>query len=359
MHIRLSAVLLTCLLIASIFTFFDFAEATTETRYFRSDSATVNGLNCRKLLTSQSGSAFNDTKSNIDPEYEIQRMYLGSRVWKRTSAGVETEITSGTPIGLVYRASIGTGLQTATWACPQTTIVITDSIVIRVYYSPWDSANGFWGWNLINTTAIWQTAQLGTTILNSATWTFQYYTFLSIVPSPKRWTLSFLGDTATYDSKITGFTYGEAPSGTWHSIIWAFNLTGRRWNSVSWFVLLNARQWSHIPWFFILNARQWNSVAWSFLLNARTWNSIVWNVLLNTSTWRSIIWSFILNTQGWHSLIWVFRLNPFAIYRAFPFMWILTAFVAMVSLLFFPLVRTRLKNGKELIEEEEEWEDSD
>jgi hypothetical protein len=40
-------------------------------------------------------------------------------------------------------------------------------------------------------------------------------------------------------------------------------------------------------------------------------------------------------------------------------MWILTAFVAMVSLLFFPLVRTRLKNGKELIEEEEEWEDSD
>jgi hypothetical protein len=139
--------------------------------------------------------------------------------------------------------------------------------------------------------------------------------------------------------------YTITAAGSWHSIIWAFNLTGRQWN--------------HVSWFFILNTRQWNSVSWSFLLNARIWNSIIWNVLLNTSTWRSITWNFILNTQGWHSLIWVFRLNPFAIYRAFPFMWILTGFVAMTSLLLFPLARTRLKNRKELIEEEEEWEDSD
>jgi len=60
-----------------------------ETRYFRSDTQTVNGLTAYILGTAESSSL---------KELEIQSdktVYIGIRVWKRNSAGSETEITSG------------------------------------------------------------------------------------------------------------------------------------------------------------------------------------------------------------------------------------------------------------------------
>lgn len=457
---------------AGLFKFFydcsqfpSYLQDPTETRYMLKASWTQNGLTVKKLSLSSPSDTYQTMVKSAGRA--VSNASWGIRVWNRTIASVETEMTSGTPVALVNRtANGGYSAQSNTWACPAANwLQASNCSLVTQWFCTFDN-NGTW-YNLQNST----TEGLGSSFLNASLWTITYYTRLisketpvlaqaglaydgiedSLQYYPTRianivyvsadyqapyyynvilnentlasgynqlwcnwteigsvkstlskyrsghnnsgtfiysiWMLASFGvttenlTTTVLNNNTVGNIiavkwecndtsgnlndtmpyqyYTITAAGSWHSLIWTFNLTGRRWNSVSWFVLLNARQWYHIPWFFILNARQWNNISWSFLLNARSWNSIVWNVLLNSSTWRSITWSFILNTQGWHSLIWVFRLNPFAIYRAFPFVWILTGFVAIVSLLFFPLVRTRLKNGKELIEEEEEWEDSD
>jgi len=180
--------------------------ATVDTRYFRDDEWTVNGLTAEKLTTSQSttGQSANATKSN-SYDYVV---YAGIRVWKRVSGGSETEITSGTPVAQVSRSSNGGGIQSATWNCPQTALTSTDAIVVRVYIKV-DVDD----WVLCED---WITEQLGASQLDSATWTVYYYTVRDTYStgsseSEVYWTrIYFWWGTSTYNSRIENFSWTPA-----------------------------------------------------------------------------------------------------------------------------------------------------
>lgn len=139
-----------------------------ETRFFRSDQQTINGLTAFVLGISQS--------SVSDDFYcdDFLPFYWGIRVWKRASSGVETEITTGVPVAQVSRTDYGSGIQSNTWNCPQVALNSTDAIVIRVYVKSLDidwRNNGDDG--LI---AVWVSEQLGASKLDAAVWTVYYYT---------------------------------------------------------------------------------------------------------------------------------------------------------------------------------------
>ncbi|MCK5038385.1 MAG: FG-GAP repeat protein, partial [Thermoplasmata archaeon] len=135
------------------------SSSTTEIRYMRSDSATVNGLTADSLSTTQSTTAQTTTLTSTTI------IYAGIRVWKRDSGGTETEITSGTAVAIASATS--TAIVSGTWSCPQTALAATDSIVVRWYA---DGATP--PTNLIQD---FTTEQLGATQLDANTWTVYYY----------------------------------------------------------------------------------------------------------------------------------------------------------------------------------------
>jgi hypothetical protein len=70
-----------------------FTEIHTEERYFGHHTHTVNGLTAIRLIVGPDNSRRVAVKEGVvDGQITVQ---WGIRVWKRSSAGVETEITSG------------------------------------------------------------------------------------------------------------------------------------------------------------------------------------------------------------------------------------------------------------------------
>lgn len=166
----------------------------SETRYFRSDSTTVNGLNCQKLLTSRSGVAGEIIMSSYDGNQTIMQ-YVGVRYWKRTSGGVETEIDPSAVKGIGSRST--SGIATATNTPTQTSLNATDSIVVRVYGGDTNPPT-----TLLDT---WQTEQLNDTQLDAVLWTLSYYIRRAYTGGITTYRFSF--DTTTYDSKIANFSH--------------------------------------------------------------------------------------------------------------------------------------------------------
>jgi len=168
-----------------------------EIRYMRGDTHTVNGLLAYKLLTTQSAIAREVTFSSM---HDLAGTW-GIRVWKRTSAGVETEITAGTPVATVSRTTDGYGMQSNTWTCPLTAMNPTDAIVVRVY-TECD------GWKL---TATFITEQLGADTLDNALWRVYYYTKRYTNLMTGRYYYTFYWGINTrplpYDSRMTNFTW--------------------------------------------------------------------------------------------------------------------------------------------------------
>ena len=163
----------------------------TQTRYLTNDSITNNGLSCRYLSTSQSSAAgSNGIVYGVGTAYQV-----GIRVWKRSSGGTETEITSGTPVAQVSRSVAGEGIQSATWNCQETALDEGDSIVVRVYHKFSNQET----WTEANT---WQTEDLPGDKLNAITWTIYYYT--RYVDLTSGW---FHYGSSTYNSRIENFQY--------------------------------------------------------------------------------------------------------------------------------------------------------
>ena len=294
---RLSVLLVVCFLILALI---PEALATTETRYFRSDTATVNGLTTEILGTSNSATFGNRTLLINDAEASATRYYWGHRTYYRTSGGVETEITSGVS-NLFYRSSIGVGWQNVNWSCPQTSISSTDSIVVKVYASLWSSAEGY-AWTLLDT---WQTGQLGTTIINANPWNFTVWTYLAITTGPpKKWTGAIYFGNSTYDSRILGFKYGEITK-SWHSLTWTSTLNTRTWRSLSWTETLATRAWQSLAWTFDLTGKAWNSVVWILELTGKTWSSILWNLELTGKTWNELVWEISLGPGSEIPSLWI------------------------------------------------------
>jgi DNA-binding beta-propeller fold protein YncE len=180
--------------------------ATSETRYFRSDTQSVNSLSAYKLDTTQSS-------SNLSTSITVTgsgsgTSYWGIRVWKRNSSGTETEITSGTPVAQVSRTSSGSGLQSATWTPTETTLATTDSIVVRVYIQ---INSG--GWQQGGTAPIFTTEQLGDTLLDGTEWTVYYYTqdarSTSGPPNSRYVTATYHWGNSTYNSRIVDFSHSS------------------------------------------------------------------------------------------------------------------------------------------------------
>lgn len=177
-----------------------FLQVVSQTRYFGYHSHTVNGLNAIRLITTPDVSYLREGDTSIvDQAITIS---WGIRVWKRSSSGVETEITSGTPVALVSRNSNGQGMQSATWSCPEVDLNPTDSIVVRVYMD-------FEGWRLLQ---IFTTEQLNAEQLRPSTWTVYYYTYYNLrllggEEGDLYLTVFFYHGNSAYPSRIEGFTW--------------------------------------------------------------------------------------------------------------------------------------------------------
>jgi hypothetical protein len=157
---------------------------------------TVNGLNAYELLTSQ-GTTYRLAYITEDSTLTI---YFGIRVWKRSSSGTETEITSGTAVAIA--SGLGSGLISGTWSCPSTSLDGTDSIVVRVYA----------GTSSPPTTllATFTTEQLGAQSLDAATWTVYYY-LSKVSLGGGHYEYDFYWGTTTYNSRIENFTWTPVP----------------------------------------------------------------------------------------------------------------------------------------------------
>jgi len=169
----------------------------TETRYFRSDQHTVNGLSAYKLLTTESAA-----EASAYEYSTVSYFRWGIRVWKRASDGTETEITSGEPVAVVARTEVGEGMQSNTWNCPETSLASTDAIVVRVYIYH----DGAW-----HEKAEFITEQLGAQSLDAATWTVYYYTRLTEYGAGFRGVFywGIFTRTSPYNSRIANFTWTE------------------------------------------------------------------------------------------------------------------------------------------------------
>jgi len=171
---------------------------TTETRYMRSDTDTINGLTAYKLGLSLRGQGLSETR--------VQSGYLsvtwGFRAWIRDSSGTETEVTNGTPQALVTKAAgdIGNELKSNTWtntvADPMNP---TDSIVVRIYLR-----FGSGAWQLLTT---FTTEQLGAQSLDVATWTVYYMVGLDYDEELNITTGTYYWDLNIWNSHIENFTW--------------------------------------------------------------------------------------------------------------------------------------------------------
>ncbi len=165
--------------------------------YMRSDQHTVNNATMCKLMNTHTGNYNVTSTSSLDPENEWT-CYWGVRVWKRSSSGTETEISTDSPVAVVSRSTSGQGTQSATWNCSTTNLTTTDCLVVRVYYK-FDVSS----WTLC---AQFSTVQLNATVLSGQTWTVYYYTSRSY-NSPQHKTYMYYYWDNNYDSRIENVNY--------------------------------------------------------------------------------------------------------------------------------------------------------
>jgi hypothetical protein len=173
---------------------------TVETRYWQFNVWVVNGLNAYRLANTNT-----DTTNNVGLAADGNlAVTWGHRVWKRSSSGVETEITSGTPVAQCSKAVGDTTLteMTATWNCPSTSLAATDAIVDRVYIK-----FGTGSWQLLMESI---TEQLGGQSLDAATWTYKCWYQRQYISGPQTRGRMYFGS-SSYNSRILNFTWTPVP----------------------------------------------------------------------------------------------------------------------------------------------------
>ncbi len=168
-------------------------DSTIETRYMRgvSSEVNVNGLAANLLGTTQSATM--QSGGNLGNRAPV---YAGIRVWQRDSGGVETEITSGTAVGIAGRTVSSEGINTATWTPPATQLDLGDSIVVRLYASTSSPPTA--------ERATFTTNVLGASQLDASEWTCNYY--LVVAGTGQGGSTIEWGTTAR-DTRIDGFSW--------------------------------------------------------------------------------------------------------------------------------------------------------
>ena len=172
-----------------------------ETRYFRSDTETIDTTTYRKLGTSLSGTGASVSQSGtgyaLPPSCQI-----GVRVYILKSDGTKIELTSNVSAIVYLQYPTSKSLRSATWNCPETDLDSTDRVLIEVYLD-----NGVSGWVKKGS---WVTEQLGATKLDSATWIFYYWVEAPYSFNPRigrySFGINFYFD-GSDDSRIVNFSY--------------------------------------------------------------------------------------------------------------------------------------------------------
>jgi len=170
----------------------------TDTRYLRDFQKTVNPPSSAYYLSTSQGTTY--TANWLLAQVGTSATW-GIRVWKRSSAGAETEITSGSPVARVQRSTQGTGLQNNTWNCPSRTLVPTDSIVIRWYVGRGTNPST---WTTLATST---TERLGATVLNASIWRVVYYSQVCFSETYNRYDYSLYWGNPSVNTRILNFTY--------------------------------------------------------------------------------------------------------------------------------------------------------
>jgi len=173
------------------------AFAVSESRYHRSDTHTINGLNAYQMGTSQSGTEldFNYCEGGA---LDCLEGTWKADVYKRDAAGTETLFGSN----VAALTGQYNGYQSAIWNVPETILSPTDAIKVVE--------------KLGSETRIWITPQLNATQLDAATWTFWRYCayncqyLQSSYVRPVQWGL-FHGS-SDYNTRIENFSYTPAVS---------------------------------------------------------------------------------------------------------------------------------------------------
>jgi len=135
--------------------------------YLQSGVSTVNGVTGYALNTTQTASAvlLNASYTNTDG---YTTSYWSWRVYKVDSANESTELTSDYS-AVVSRSANGLGYQSATWTCPETSLICgLDSLKLEVYMKLNDE-----DWLL---KATFTSGKLWYAGLEEAEWTFNVWT---------------------------------------------------------------------------------------------------------------------------------------------------------------------------------------
>jgi hypothetical protein len=179
---------------------------TSETRYLRSDTHTVNGLTARKLGTDLTGSV---TTEIYRTAVATASADFGVRFFRRLADGTEVEIIStGTPIIVGTRTTIGAGLQSVNISVSEIALNPTDAIIVRCYYRN-PATTGSWtqlGWG----TPVWITAQLNALKLDAATWTVYLYTIITPSETLGKYDIGLGFGSTSENSRIENFTWTPA-----------------------------------------------------------------------------------------------------------------------------------------------------
>ena len=168
--------------------------------YNRADLHTVNGQYGYVLDTSNTSTtlSWGALDTGFSPPSSI---YFNSDVYIRHSDSSETLIGNG--IAQTTRTVNGSGQQSATWSCPETSLATTDAlkIVQRVYSDD----------NFLRT---FISSRLGQTQLDEATWTFNRFTQVNVTygspPGQYRWVIGASHGNTTPYILTSNITYSNA-----------------------------------------------------------------------------------------------------------------------------------------------------
>jgi hypothetical protein len=167
-----------------------------ETRWYRYETTTINGLTAYKLALAKIGTSYIFARTVT--RY-VAGGYICIDVAVRHADGTETAVASKVAQIQTTAGDFELTLS-ATVDIPETSLSPTDAIVVRVYWRFGDET----AWTLC---ATFITEQLGASKLDAATWTC-YYTeshTATLVPTPRS-AMNFHID-GTYLSRIENFTW--------------------------------------------------------------------------------------------------------------------------------------------------------
>ena len=174
------------------------AQADVVTFYCRSDTHTINGLNAYKLSETASASEIYDADNQLNGS----TAYWWFTIIIRHADSSETTIAS--LVAETVRSSVGFGVQSATWNCPETNIVSTDAL--KIIITEYKSAG-------VAHEMVFVSEQLGWDKLNAATWTcyrYTYWQFVDFQTIPVRTYWGNSDDTYISGIDYTGFSGGYA-----------------------------------------------------------------------------------------------------------------------------------------------------